>query len=164
MLFANLSGTLGAASPRTVSWRARQHDRFNANRYHQREGVMNQDAWVHWDYSPEEWALFDRIDWRMGRRAAFWLLIGLPISLLESPFFFWGGLQVIVPVFALSLLAVFEVACLAYFQSRGPSASSGSPQAGPAPSSDPFKGWHLVGRYPLPSEPGLLQRRWKMSR
>jgi len=34
-------------------------------------------AWVHWEYSPEEWALFDRIDWRPRLRAFFWILLGL---------------------------------------------------------------------------------------
>lgn len=39
-------------------------------------------AWVHWEYSPEEWTLFDAIDWRPVRLVFFGLLIGLPYALL----------------------------------------------------------------------------------
>ena len=75
---------------------------------------MDQETWVHWDYSPEEWALFDRIDWRIGRRVAIWLLIGLPIALVVALFFFFiGGPLVAGPAFALTLLAVLGVC--AYF-------------------------------------------------
>ena len=48
------------------------------------DAKMQQDsqAWVKWEYSPEEWARFDQIDWRPGRRACFWLLMGLlPVGL-----------------------------------------------------------------------------------
>ena len=71
---------------------------------------MGQETWVHWDYSPEEWALFDRMDWgvRLRRRAAIWLLIGLPIALVVALFFFFlGGPLVVGLVFALTLLIVF---------------------------------------------------------
>lgn len=74
---------------------------------------MDQEAWVHWDYSPEEWALFDRMDWRMGRLVATWLLISLPIALVAALFFFFlGGPSVVGPTFALTLLAVFGVCWL----------------------------------------------------
>ena len=36
-----------------------------------------QQAWVRWEYSPEEWARLDRIDWRPRRRACFWGLVGV---------------------------------------------------------------------------------------
>jgi len=43
------------------------------------EAKMQQahQAWVHWEYSSEEWARFDQIDWRPRRRACFWVLMGL---------------------------------------------------------------------------------------
>src|SRR5579863_3381044 len=28
------------------------------------QGFHGHQAWVHWEYSPEEWAAFDRVDWR----------------------------------------------------------------------------------------------------
>lgn len=34
-------------------------------------------AWVRWEYSPEEWKRLDQIDWRPRRRACFWVLMGL---------------------------------------------------------------------------------------
>jgi hypothetical protein len=51
------------------------------------------EAWVHWEYSPEEWALFDYIDWRPIRRACFWISISL-LFLPVLGFFFYalGGL------------------------------------------------------------------------
>jgi hypothetical protein len=41
----------------------------------------NNDAWVHWEYSPEEWVLFDTIDWRSRHYTSLWLLVCLPSSL-----------------------------------------------------------------------------------
>jgi hypothetical protein len=74
------------------------------------------DAWVHWDYSPKEWARFDRMDWRMGWRIAKWLLIALPWCVFESfAGFFWGGPLVIALVFALTLLFAFGLFSLTYF-------------------------------------------------
>ncbi len=73
-------------------------------------------AWVHWDYSPKEWARFDRMDWRMGWRVAKWLLIALPWCLFEAFVgFFWGGPLVIALVFAASLLFTFGFFLLSYF-------------------------------------------------
>lgn len=36
-------------------------------------------AWVHWEYSPEEWALFDTVDWKFRKHLVIWLLIGVPL-------------------------------------------------------------------------------------
>jgi hypothetical protein len=36
-------------------------------------GFHGDQAWAHWEYSPEEWAVFDRVDWR-----AAWLRYWLP--------------------------------------------------------------------------------------
>jgi hypothetical protein len=41
------------------------------------QALRNDEAWVHWEYSPEEWALFDTIDWQPKRRVVFWSLISL---------------------------------------------------------------------------------------
>ena len=40
-------------------------------------------VWAHWEYSPDEWELFDRIDWQAARRA-YWLpnIIGTIVFLL----------------------------------------------------------------------------------
>lgn len=29
-----------------------------------KQGFHSDQAWVHWEYSPEEWEVFDRIDWQ----------------------------------------------------------------------------------------------------
>lgn len=50
------------------------------------------EAWAHWDYSPEEWARFDAIDWKPRLRAALCLLIGLFFGLgLGGAFLFLGA-------------------------------------------------------------------------
>jgi hypothetical protein len=36
--------------------------------------AQSNQAWAHWEYSTEEWALFDKVDWRP-RRRTFWLLV-----------------------------------------------------------------------------------------
>jgi hypothetical protein len=55
----------------------------------QRSTSRGGEAWVHWEYSPEEWALFDRIDWRPRRRACFWVSISL-LFLPGLGFFFYA--------------------------------------------------------------------------
>jgi hypothetical protein len=48
------------------------------------------EAWVHWEYNPDEWALFEKIDW--GLRGLFFrvLMVGCVISLLVTvAVFFW---------------------------------------------------------------------------
>jgi hypothetical protein len=35
----------------------------------------NDKAWVHWEYRPDEWALFDKIDWS-GKSPILWVLAG----------------------------------------------------------------------------------------
>ena len=30
-----------------------------------KQGFHSDQAWAHWDYSPEEWAVFDRVDWQL---------------------------------------------------------------------------------------------------
>lgn len=71
-------------------------------------------AWLHWEYSPEEWAQFDAIDYRLRRRALTCLLIGLPLALCVALIFlaagqpgaaapsFWGIALVTLAVFGLS--------------------------------------------------------------
>jgi hypothetical protein len=60
--------------------------------------ISGNRAWAHWEYSPAEWELFDKIDWGTARRRyllivwisilAYLLLIGLPalFLLLHWPF------------------------------------------------------------------------------
>jgi len=40
--------------------------------------VRGSRAWVHWEYSPGDWALFEKIDWKPARHT-FWLLVVLCI-------------------------------------------------------------------------------------
>jgi len=42
-----------------------------------RQEAPNNDAWAQWEYSPEEWARFDSIDWKPKRRVFFWSLMAL---------------------------------------------------------------------------------------
>lgn len=48
-------------------------------RYHRQKTskpwVHEDEAWVHWEYSPEEWTLFEKIDWD-AQRFIFWGLAG----------------------------------------------------------------------------------------
>lgn len=46
-----------------------QRDTTSKSRFHENE------AWVHWEYSPDEWALFEKIDWD-AQRFIFWGLAG----------------------------------------------------------------------------------------
>ena len=38
--------------------------------------TLGEKAWVHWEYTPDEWALLDRLDW-MGTARWYWLRAGL---------------------------------------------------------------------------------------
>ena len=67
--------------------------------YLEEKAQQAHQAWVHWEYSPEEWALFDRIDWRPRLRACFWILLGL------FPFGFGLGLFAISGTFIAGVLA-----------------------------------------------------------
>ena len=69
------------------------------------------DAWVRWEYSPEEWALFDRLDWKPGRRVVFWVSISL-LFLPGLGFFFYalGG-----PVVAVTTVVIVALGLLFFF-------------------------------------------------
>ncbi len=56
-------------------------------------------AWAHWEYSPEEWALFDRIDWR-----AIWLRYWLPNVIPPVCIFILG-----ITAFRLSVLTMLLI-------------------------------------------------------
>ncbi len=42
-----------------------------------RRSTQHSDVWLRWEYSPEEWALYDRVDYRPRRRVLLSLLCGL---------------------------------------------------------------------------------------
>ncbi len=70
--------------------------------------VPAQQAWVHWEYSPNEWARFDSIDWRFKRRAFFWLLSGLlPALVLELAFLRLSSFAALLVFLGVELLALF---------------------------------------------------------
>ncbi len=53
-------------------------------------------AWIHWEYTPEEWALFDRVDWRSAQ-LRYWLpnvIVPVALFLLSALLFQVGVLQV----------------------------------------------------------------------
>lgn len=53
-------------------------------------------AWVHWEYTPEEWALFDRVDWRSAQ-LRYWLpnvIVPVALFLLSALLFQAGVFQV----------------------------------------------------------------------
>lgn len=58
---------------------------YDANTLHQnlQQGMPGDQAWAHWEYNAEEWALFDHIDWQAARRG-YWPpnLIGLVCLLI----------------------------------------------------------------------------------
>lgn len=95
-----------------------QHDSpHSASSKHQ--GSYSGQAWAHWDYSPEEWAVFDRVDWQ-NVRLRYWLpnlALLLCISIPGTVFF-----NVLTPgfiVFGLIVVAVvFLVRAYAYGQAR----------------------------------------------
>ncbi len=95
----------------------------------------NTDVWMRWEYRPEEWALFERVDWRP-INLRFWLLTCL--SLLFLPIIgmlIWSSSSGKYPLLALSIvlliawtpiLMMFAVAkvCVEMFQASllaGPS-------------------------------------------
>lgn len=43
-----------------------------------KQGFHSDQAWAHWEYSPEEWAVFDRIDWQAAWRR-YWFLNLAPV-------------------------------------------------------------------------------------
>ena len=48
------------------------------------------NAWAHWEYAPDEWELFDRIDWRsVVRRYLLTSALGILGFLLVVALFFW---------------------------------------------------------------------------
>jgi hypothetical protein len=47
-------------------------------------GQQSNQAWAHWEYSAEEWALFEKVDWAL-RGFAFWVFfLGTIVSLLAA--------------------------------------------------------------------------------
>jgi len=87
------------------------------------QGFGGDQAWAHWDYSPEEWMVFDQVDWR-----AAWLRYWLPNLLppvglfLLGVFFFHVNvvtLLLAMGLYALPLLAaVFTVRSYLYREAK----------------------------------------------
>jgi len=77
------------------------------------------ETWVHWDYSPQEWAQLDRIDVRLGQRVATFLLIALPFWVFFGLILYFnvGPLGAALAV-AITHLFVFGVGWLNYFLSE----------------------------------------------
>lgn len=51
------------------------------------------EAWVRWEYSPNEWALFEKIDWRF-QRLLFWVPVGSLVLIVLAailPWFVWNS-------------------------------------------------------------------------
>jgi hypothetical protein len=66
----------------------------------------DQAAWLHWEYSPEEWLRFDALDWRPRRRVLAGLLFGLVIALPTTITAFLVGYAVLGLLGAVGILAV----------------------------------------------------------
>ncbi len=80
------------------------------------QGYYGQQAWAHWEYSPEEWALFDRVDWQ-----AVWLRYWLPILLPPVLLFLLGVVvfHLFVPAMVMIMIAFVLPPLAAIFVLRG---------------------------------------------
>ena len=80
----------------------------------------NDHAWAHWDYSPEEWALFDRVDWHAVRIRS-WLpnLALLVCTIILDSVFFHTPLSIVFLVLGLSIVApVFMLRGYSYQEAK----------------------------------------------
>ena len=75
---------------------------------------QEQQAWVHWEYTPDEWARLDQMD--LGPiRQRYWLTLALgmviPVLLLVLAPFFWGGESLfwVAPLVLVLVLVLFFV-------------------------------------------------------
>ena len=80
------------------------------------QGYYGQQAWAHWEYSPEEWALFDRVDWQ-----AVWLRYWLPILIPPVLLFLLGVVvfHLFVPAMVMIMIAFVLPPLAAVFVIRG---------------------------------------------
>jgi hypothetical protein len=69
-MFPSDDGARQNAEARAREGRQRYHRQMTA-----KSRLQKQEAWVRWQYSPEEWALFEKVDWRP-IRLVFWSLAG----------------------------------------------------------------------------------------
>lgn len=70
------------------------------SRFHEEE------AWVHWEYRPEEWELFEKVDWNV-QRLIFWGLVGgTAISVIAAilPWFIFPDTGPLLSIFLPALL------------------------------------------------------------
>lgn len=81
---------LNNASPKTRQRFENALEKWRSEVLAQQAQSSASQTWAHWEYSPDEWALFDRVDW--GLRGFFFrvLLIGNIVFLLGAipPWFF----------------------------------------------------------------------------
>lgn len=84
-----------------------QLDQSQAELHNRSLSSETTEAWMRWEYSPEEWALFERIDWQPVN-LAFWLLASLSLLLCSDVgIVIWSSLAGNYPVFALSILLIW---------------------------------------------------------
>ena len=50
--------------------------------------IYENEAWVHWEYSPDEWALFEKVDWNV-QRFIFWGLTGCCVASVIAAILPW---------------------------------------------------------------------------
>jgi len=63
------------------------------NQASKNQGKQDSGAWAHWEYTPDEWAQLDLLDWRSVAQRH-WLAVGItaPGSLLALALFLWSTL------------------------------------------------------------------------
>jgi hypothetical protein len=62
------------------------------------------EVWMRWEYSPEEWALFERVDWRPAN-LRFWLLASLSLLFLpDIGMLIWSSSSGTYPLLFLSIV------------------------------------------------------------
>ncbi|HEY1349273.1 MAG TPA: hypothetical protein VGF67_06580 [Ktedonobacteraceae bacterium] len=106
-MFPSDDGTRQNAEARAQEGRQRYHQHRTA-----KSRLHEQEAWMRWQYSPEEWALFERVDWRPIRLLFWGLAGGCAASVLAAilPWFLFPSGEAGTPL----LLAVYLPAILVW--------------------------------------------------
>jgi hypothetical protein len=79
-------------------------------RYHRQKTLPSrsheEEAWVRWEYMPEEWKLFENVDWRTHRLTFWGLAGGTAASVIAAilPWFLFSDMGQLLSVFLLALL------------------------------------------------------------
>lgn len=85
-----------------------------------KQGFHDGQAWAHWEYSPEEWALFDRVDWQ-AVRLRYWLpnLALLVCVLILGVVFFPQDISIVFLILGLTIVGVvFLIRAYAYHEAK----------------------------------------------